>query len=67
VRPSALAVFVLITNSNLVGCSTGRLQFQIFFQECFAGQAVLPNMPLAKPANRNAGRAPACLPLRHAL
>src|SRR5437868_13656771 len=24
VRPSALAVFRLITNSNLVGCSTGR-------------------------------------------
>ena len=24
VRPSALAVFMLITNSNLVGCSTGR-------------------------------------------
>ena len=23
-RPSALAVFMLITNSNLVGCSTGR-------------------------------------------
>ena len=24
VRPSALAVFMLITSSNLVGCSTGR-------------------------------------------
>jgi hypothetical protein len=24
IRPSALAVFMLITNSNLVGCSTGR-------------------------------------------
>jgi hypothetical protein len=24
VRPSALAIFMLITNSNLVGCSTGR-------------------------------------------
>ena len=24
VRPSALAVFMLMTNSNLVGCSTGR-------------------------------------------
>jgi hypothetical protein len=24
VRPSALAVFILITSSNLVGCSTGR-------------------------------------------
>ena len=24
VRPSALAVFMLITNSNFVGCSTGR-------------------------------------------
>lgn len=24
VRPSALAIFTLITNSNFVGCSTGR-------------------------------------------
>src|SRR5215472_7070613 len=24
VRPSAFAVFALITNSNLIGCSTGR-------------------------------------------
>ncbi len=24
VRPSALAVFMLMTSSNLVGCSTGR-------------------------------------------
>src|SRR2546421_5966822 len=34
VRPSALAVFRLITSSNLVGCSTGRsaglVAFQIF-------------------------------------
>src|SRR5258707_8596375 len=32
VRPSALAVFMLITSSNLVGCSTGRLEGLVPFR-----------------------------------
>jgi hypothetical protein len=33
VRPSALVAFMLITNSNLVGCSTGRSEGSVPFED----------------------------------
>jgi hypothetical protein len=45
VRPSALAVFTLITNSNLVDCTTGRSAGLAFLRMCTGIDADLTISP----------------------